>query len=326
MLVPARAGAATVDAGGLRAQLGLNPWHLTFEDRRGREVLRELTGGSGPSGALGFHSPLGWAHATSATVVNAGRRRATLRVETNDPAGRFFNVRVSGRPIGGVIDVDAEVAGPGAALVDMVGVGFRARAGERYIGFGERSNGVNQRGGVVRNYVSEGPYQQAEYPFLTAFIPPPGYNTRRDATYYPVPWLLSTSGYGVLVRNNEESRFRLGTEQGDVWSVEVDARIAALPGLCRPAAARRAAADDGADRSPAAGRGAVLLRALVPGGHGRSGVDRDPARGRRAGVRRPDLHALPALRRPPGQRGRRSASGPRSTTATGWRSPPTSTR
>ena len=224
LLVPARAGAATVDAGGLRAQLGLNPWHLTFEDRRGREVLRELTGGSGPSGALGFHSPLGWAHATKATVVSTGRRRATLRVATSDPAGRFFNVRVSGRPIGGVIDVDAEVAGPGAGLVDMVGVGFRARAGERYIGFGERSNGVNQRGGVVRNYVSEGPYQQAEYPFLTAFIPPPGYNTRRDATYYPVPWLLSTNGYGVLVRNHEESRFRLGSEQGDEWSVEVDAQ------------------------------------------------------------------------------------------------------
>ncbi len=211
--LPPRRRGVTVSSGGLRADVQLDPWRITFEDRRGRAVLRELAGGSGPSGALGFHSPLGWAHATSAELVSGGGRRATLKVETSDPAGRYFNVRVSGRPIGGVIDVDAEVAGPGAELVDMVGVGFSARAGERYIGFGERSNGVNQRGGVVRNYVSEGPYQQAEYPFLAAFIPPPGYNTRRDATYYPVPWLLSTSGYGVLVRNHEESRFRLGSEQ-----------------------------------------------------------------------------------------------------------------
>ena len=33
------------------------------------------------------------------------------------------------------------------------------------------------------------------------------------ATYFPMPWLLSTSGYGVLVENLETSYFRLGTDR-----------------------------------------------------------------------------------------------------------------
>ena len=63
---------------------------------------------------------------------------------------------------------------------------------------------------MVESYVGEGAYPAAERPLIAAFVPPWGYQQRDDATYFPVPWLLSTAGYGVLVDNTETSYYRLG--------------------------------------------------------------------------------------------------------------------
>ena len=61
---------------------------------------------------------------------------------------------------------------------------------------------------TVESYVAEGPYQEVERPFIAGFVPPPGYRPRDDATYFPIPWLLSSAGYGVLVENDEALRPR----------------------------------------------------------------------------------------------------------------------
>jgi alpha-glucosidase (family GH31 glycosyl hydrolase) len=112
------------------------------------------------------------------------------------------------------------VRGEGAP-VDGFTIGFAAHRGERYLGFGERSNAVDQRGHEVQDYVQEGPYQSNEYGIVKAFVPSWALFPRRDATYFPMPWLLSTAGYGVLVDNPEESRFQLGGHGS--WRLEVDA-------------------------------------------------------------------------------------------------------
>ena len=80
-----------------------------------------------------------------------------------------------------------------ATGVDAIGIAFDAREGERYLGFGERSNAVDQRGNSVESFVSDGPYHPEDRPFLQAFVPPPGYQPRDDSTYFPMPWLLSTA-------------------------------------------------------------------------------------------------------------------------------------
>src|SRR5262249_21779353 len=107
-----------------------------------------------------------------------------------------------------------------------VGIGFGGADGERYLGFGERSNAVDQAGNEVENFVGEGPYQPDETPIVNATVPAWGHHERTDATYYPIPWLLSTRGYGVLIANDEPSRFQLGDAKaggGGSWSLEVDA-------------------------------------------------------------------------------------------------------
>ena len=158
---------------------------------------------------------------------------------TTDPL-RGLRVRIEPAG-GGVVRVRAGVTGAASGDVDHVGVAFQLPAGERQLGFGERSNAVDQRGNTVENYVSDGPYQTEERPFIAGFVPPPGFHPRDDATYFPVPWLLSTRGYGFLVDGSATSNFRLGTDQPGAWSAEVEGaalsfRVFAGP---RPAGALR---------------------------------------------------------------------------------------
>ena len=188
------------------------------------------------------------------------------------------------------------------------GISFVAPPGERHLGFGERSNAVDQRGREVENYVAEGPYQEVERPFISGFVPPPGYHPRDDATYFPIPWLLSTRGFGVLVTNDETSVFRLANDQPDAWSVEARRRELGLRVVAGPAAGRRRCAASARCRAPAAGRGAVLLRPVVAAEGRRGGQHRDAEGGGRDRLGRPDLHALPPVRRP--GRAERARRGP----------------
>jgi sulfoquinovosidase len=98
-------------------------------------------------------------------------------------------------------------------------MGFESQHDERYLGFGERSNAVDQRGGEVESYVADGPYQPGEYQLMEAIIPKWGFRPRPDATYYPIPWLLSSAGYGVLAKGPGTSYFHL--DRAGTWSVEV---------------------------------------------------------------------------------------------------------
>jgi alpha-glucosidase (family GH31 glycosyl hydrolase) len=254
LLLAPTAAAAQIEAGPLQARNTEDPWSLAFTDRDGDAVLAEAPGtGSGPTGRLGFRTAAGWFRATRAlSSRTAGQTRYDATLATTDPLGRRIELTIE-RDADGVIALSARVSGPALSDVTHTGIGFRARQGERYLGFGERSNAVDQRGREVESYVAEGPFEEDERGFVPLFVPPWGFHPRDDATYFPMPWLLSTAGYGVLVDSGETSLHRLGTDSGDAWSVEVEApalrlRVFAGP---RPAGAlRRLSARIG--RQPAA--------------------------------------------------------------------------
>ncbi|MDQ2943891.1 MAG: hypothetical protein M3R21_09535, partial [Candidatus Dormibacteraeota bacterium] len=115
----------------------------------------------------------------------------------------------------GVLKVQMHVPGAG-----LVGARFQRHADEVFWGFGVRSDAVQRSGGVVENWVGEGPFQLAEYPAVHAVTPRWAIRQRQDAAYYPVPWILSSRGYGVLIDSPELSRFRLDAAP-DWWSVEI---------------------------------------------------------------------------------------------------------
>jgi alpha-glucosidase (family GH31 glycosyl hydrolase) len=233
----AQAIAATAaDAGSLRADVSSSPWRLTLTGEQGSVLAEHPATGplAGSLGTLGFRAGGAWQHATRILSANSEHGEYVAELATTDPPRRI-EVRLSA-PAEGVIALDAAVRGAGAPATAL-GIGFQPRPGEAYLGFGERSNAVDQRGNVVENYVADGPYQTDEYPIIEFFVPRWGLRPRDDSTYYPVPWLLSSAGYGVLVDNPETSYFRL--DNGGGWSVElVNAPPEELPPPTAPAPER----------------------------------------------------------------------------------------
>jgi alpha-glucosidase (family GH31 glycosyl hydrolase) len=211
---------AQVSAGSLGARVAPDPWHLSIVDGSGGSVLEESAGqGPGPSGTLGFRSGGVWFHATRVAAGGQQGGEFVATLETTDP---LHDLEVRIHPASdGVIRLTASVSGP-ALPIDALGIGFQMRPGERYLGFGERSTAVDQRGREVQNYVADGPYEPEERPIVDLVIPDDGFSYRDDATYFPMPWLLSTRGYGVLVNNTETSYFRLGSTDAGVWSLEAE--------------------------------------------------------------------------------------------------------
>jgi alpha-glucosidase (family GH31 glycosyl hydrolase) len=226
---------AQVASGSLRAAVDADPWHLSITDPSGRLVLGESRRlGNGPTGTLGFSTGSGWFHATR--VASGGMQGSSYvaQLETTDPT-RGLQVRIA--PDGdGIIGLTASIRGSQAG-VTAIGIGFDSRGSERFLGFGERSNAVVQRGNEVENYVSDGPYAPADRPLIGPFIPPQGWDPRDDATYFPMPWLLSTAGYGVLLGNDETSYFRLGSSDPTAWSVEAQSTSLQLRFIGGPAPA-----------------------------------------------------------------------------------------
>lgn len=233
LLTPALAPAAKVEGPPLNVKVGSSLWSFQLVDGKGKSVLSEYPGtADSPAGTLGFRVDDTWEHATKVTsAATEGSSVRTYRLATTDP-GRQLDVRVE-RTGDGSIRMRAEIVGSTAG-VEAIGMGFKAPSSERYLGFGERSNAVNQRGNVVENWVAEGPYQDKEAVLVSgAFVPAWGFrsegiNSRHDSTYFPMPWLLSTGGYGVLLEDTRPSYFRIGTDQTNAWSVEVSRKVDGL--------------------------------------------------------------------------------------------------
>ena len=205
-----------------------DPWMLSVlgPDLHQAEPLAFTTGGRWPPGPLPPDDedpgPAGeWRPLVRVVAEVRGDRiyRATLTAGPGPAGAPAAEARVAVRLVDeGTVSVSAEVVG--AAVCRQT---FVAEAGERFLGFGERSHAVSIERGVVENYVGEGPYQPDEYQFLPGTVPPWGLRRRSDATYYPVPWVLSTRGYGLLVERDEVSYARFRIEADDRWSVEVEA-------------------------------------------------------------------------------------------------------
>ena len=216
-----------VRTAGLGVRVERDPWRLRFVDGDGTTVLVEAAPtDAGPSGPLGFRTTGGWAHATRAAEVRRRPSGLVALVETDDPLGRRLEVELAADGPG-VVALAARIVGHdgGDDLrdVEALGIGFVTDDAERFFGFGERANAVDQRGQTVEGWVADGPYQADERDLVALFVPPPGFRARDDATYFPMPWLLSSRGYGVLLDNDETHYFRLGSDRPEVWSVEVTA-------------------------------------------------------------------------------------------------------
>lgn len=240
--VPAEAAAApSIDAGMLVARLDPETGRLVVRDGRG-DVLVE----SG-SARLGIRTPLGTHEVTRLLDTTSTQGRLVATLETNDPAGRALTLVLVGGPRG---SLRVAVTPSDPTGVTAVSLGFAARRGERYFGTGERADAVARNGTQTLNYVADGPYTEEDRNYVRATIPPWGFGDRDDSTYFPIPWVLSSRGYGVLARQDETSTFDF--TDPEQWTVEVEAAQLTLdifPGPTPADALRRFSAAVG--RQPA---------------------------------------------------------------------------
>jgi alpha-glucosidase (family GH31 glycosyl hydrolase) len=208
------------DSGLLRVAVHDDPWAVSFGvleqaapiafDVEPRWRGTPSRDGDGDPAAPGRH------HATRAADHGHNGDGYWAQLETDDPEGRSARVEIR---LHDEATVAVSIKVDGGAVV---GQSFRAEPGERFLGFGERSHLFSLDRGVVENYVGEGPYQAHEYPFLSDTIPPWGIRNRPDATYFPMPWVLSSRGFGLLIDRDELSYERFRTEAEEQWSVEVE--------------------------------------------------------------------------------------------------------
>lgn len=93
-------------------------------------------------------------------------------------------------------------------------VGFTSPADEAFLGFGERFNRTNQRGVAVYQWAEEGGIGTGEGNVAGPDNP---YPNGEAMSYYPVPFFVSTAGYGFWLDTDYRSQFELGTEDDGAW-------------------------------------------------------------------------------------------------------------
>ncbi len=81
---------------------------------------------------------------------------------------------------------------------------FGAQPDERFYGLGERFNTLNQRGNIMDIRC----YEQ--------------YKTQGEKTYMPIPFLLSSDGYGLWVDSTRWMQFDLASSSESEWILEAD--------------------------------------------------------------------------------------------------------
>ena len=81
---------------------------------------------------------------------------------------------------------------------------FSSPSDERFYGLGERFNALNQRGQIMDIRCFE------------------QYKNQGKRSYMPIPFLLSSTGYGVWVQSSRWMQFDLASSQSDTWVLEAD--------------------------------------------------------------------------------------------------------
>jgi alpha-D-xyloside xylohydrolase len=98
-----------------------------------------------------------------------------------------------------------ESVSPLRMLVDENGrvskfkLGFTSPSDESFYGFGERFNAFNQRGNHLDNYV----YGQ--------------YTNQEKRSYVPIPFFISSRGFGAWLNTEQQAEFDLAAAQPDRW-------------------------------------------------------------------------------------------------------------
>jgi alpha-glucosidase (family GH31 glycosyl hydrolase) len=244
------ASGQTLRSGRLEARITAEPFALEFVDLSDGDKLRTVDAGAprpddprakfGPLGysfdlrvpvlnnaILGYYQALesetAWFQATRVLSSRRDGEALVLELGTNDPLGHTLELKLAPAGEGGITASSRIATGPFPEMASVSGAAFRAVDGERYLGFGERSNAVDQTGGSVFSWAEEGPFSSGNYEDeLRPLLPDFTFPTGPTASNFPMPWLVSTRGFGLLIDQSERSTFDLARERPDAWRAQAE--------------------------------------------------------------------------------------------------------
>lgn len=212
----------TLQNGDLTATITTNPYKLTVVDAKGKTVadggtLGWTTGtfGIGRSVYLGylFDDPHLDPYREQLQVVSATQTDGELDVvmhTTNGTDDDNTCIAVTHKVRDGALRVEASTETPPVAWE----IAFASPADEAFLGLGERYDHVDHRGFSLYNWPEEGGLTKGEDSLPDGDNPQPNGGTM---TYYPVPFMLSTQGYGFWLDTTYFNQFELANESPDRW-------------------------------------------------------------------------------------------------------------
>jgi alpha-glucosidase (family GH31 glycosyl hydrolase) len=143
-----------------------------------------------------------WEDVGSATLLDADDDSATITY-----GGATMTVSLDGARV----RVEADAADPDDTWGD---IRFDAAPDEEFLGMGERFTRTAFRGSTIYSWCEEGGVGTGEG---TDGLAPNG----ESMAYFPVPWVVSTEGYGVWLDTTYRTSIDFAESDPDAWSVEV---------------------------------------------------------------------------------------------------------
>ncbi len=210
--------------------VSLDPFSLTIGDGSGKPVLETLSGGGDDAyGGVAttvdvptYSAQLleGWdeyaagegpfRHATRATVASRTAGSVTLSLTGDGDLAMKLVVSLDGARVHLSLD----------APPNKTTMSFHSTADEHFFGMGERFGTVDHRGWSLYSWAEEGGLGQGENTPVSDTNP---YPHGPSMTYFPVPFFLSSHGYGVHLETTFRTEVHFASERDDAWRFAVEA-------------------------------------------------------------------------------------------------------
>ncbi|NBU75593.1 MAG: hypothetical protein EBS30_10275 [Planctomycetes bacterium] len=143
-------------------------------------------------------------------VLDVSNVQGTTTVTLGDAVNKKPRAElILSRPAAGVFRIQALASDPATNRTRIL---LTARPDERFYGMGSRFNSSEHKNSIVTQWARE----------VSTNLPGVGESGRpegRDTTYYPVPFYLSSSGYGLLLDDTRYSEFDFQKERPDRVSI-----------------------------------------------------------------------------------------------------------
>jgi len=201
------AASVEMQGGGITVLIERNPWRIQIFGVNGRTLTEELEQdpdgelNGAQYGTLGFEVGDRWYHALELTSSEQTESGAILSARTADPQGRELIVQVRFLA-SDTVRVTARPSEPSG--VTHMGAAMVTDSAEHFFGLGEQFQSVDQRGRTV------------------VVRPEDRVLAQEQGTYKPVPFFVSSRGYGLLVESFARPVMEMASVRSDAYATTVE--------------------------------------------------------------------------------------------------------